>query len=205
MGPELILACKLSEHLKYQPMSLCAQHSVAVLLLLESSWTAADPFSGTPGALLPSSPHLLQTIPPVICSASKTWHSAWEKSQQTNHFFSPEIPNLESRNKLFLKGHIILGGVVTGKWLVLVFGYYHHESQMDCRCTARSISLCLEWITVQPQSVCSIWSNTGYPMMSCTPLQILYPYYNSSNLKNESKTSINSYKSHIIWTDSNLP
>lgn len=171
-GARLLLANKLSEHLKYQPM--CAQHPVAGLLLLESTWTAADPLSETPGALLPSSPHLLQTIPPIIPSASKTWRSAWGKSEQTNHF-SPEIPYLESRKKLFSKGCMNLGGVVTGKWQVLVFGCYSRESQMGCVCRARSISLCLEWMNVQPHSVCSIWCNTGYLIMSCTVLQILYP------------------------------
>lgn len=179
--------------------TVCVQHPVAELLLFESTWIAAD-HSEIPGALLPSNPHLLQTILPVTWSANNIWCSAWEKSEQTNHF-SPEIPYLESRNKLFLKGCMILGGVVTGKWQGLVFGYYCRESQMDCGCRARPISLCLEWMNVQPHSVSSMWCNTGYPMMSCTPLQILCPYYNSSSQKKKSQKSISIYKSHTVWTD----
>lgn len=61
-----------------------------------SSWTAAAAWKHLNCCRLPlrdprcppaqQSPDHLQTIPSIICSASKTWHSVWEKSEQTNHF-----------------------------------------------------------------------------------------------------------------------
>lgn len=165
----------------------------------------------TPGALLPSSLHLLQTVPPIICTANKTWHCAWEKSEQTNPIFpwdslsgKQELTFLERMYNLGRSGYWEVTSVSV--WLLLSW----KTNGFGCR--ARSISLCLEWINLQLHSVCTIPCNTGIPSRAVHPCKLsllsllslsLLQFFHSKKI--ESKISMNIYKPHIIWTDSNLP